>query len=113
MSNDLVNDATVDVDGFLVDGETWTEELGFELAAVSGISKMTDEHWAVVNRLRQGYEAGDPDLLPQIRNVCTSLAMQEDCVSRLFGDPLVAWRIAGLPKPAIDLNAFAPTSELA
>jgi len=112
MSNDLVNDAVLDVDGFLLDGETWTEALGFELAAVAGIEEMTSQHWAIINKLRDDYKIGDPDLLPQIRNVCTSLAMRDDCVTRLFGDPLVAWRVAGLPKPQIGIAAFTPTSEL-
>jgi tRNA 2-thiouridine synthesizing protein E len=113
MGNDLVNDTGLDVDGFLLDGEAWSEELAFELAAAAGIEQLSGEHWAVVNRLREGFEAGHPDRLPQVRNLCSDLAMPEDCVTRLFGDPLVAWRIAGLPRPKAEMAAFTPTSDLA
>lgn len=112
MSSDLVNDAAVDVDGFVQDWEVWSEELALELAAMAGVKRFTDEHWAIIKALRAGYKAGDPDFLPQNRGVCASTDMQEDCVSRLFGDPLVAWRIVGLPKPAGDMQAFAPISDM-
>ncbi len=65
----------------------------------------------MIEALRRRYKLGTAELLPQIRTICASLDQEEDCVSQLFGDPAVAWRIAGLPKPAIDMSAYMSSSD--
>jgi tRNA 2-thiouridine synthesizing protein E len=102
----------MDVDGFVVDGQSWSEELAIELAMVAGIEALTEKHWAVIRTLRDNYVPGEPDWLPQVRGVCRSLGMPNNCVTEMFGDPLVAWRIAGLPKPAADLQGYVPSTSL-
>jgi hypothetical protein len=39
--------------------------------------------------------------------------MDHDCIVRLFGGPVIAWQIAGLPKPGIEWTAHMPESTLA
>lgn len=112
MGNDIVGDVTTDTEGFLTEPAQWSDEVAFELASRAGIAHLTADHWAVIRQLRNDYHAGEPDRFPQVRAICSQLQLPDDCVSRLFGDPAVAWRIAGLPKPATDLSAFMPSSEL-
>ncbi|WP_078120412.1 TusE/DsrC/DsvC family sulfur relay protein [Thiosocius teredinicola] len=111
MSNDIVDDVRTDADGFLLDSSEWSMDVAFELAASAGIDELTPRHAAVIEELRRRYKSGTAGLLPQIRTICASLDQEEDCVSQLFGDPAVAWRIAGLPKSAIDMSAYMPSSE--
>lgn len=113
MSNDIVDNVQTDVDGYLLDGSAWSEAVAFELAAASGIERLSERHWAIIRALREGYAAGDPDLFPRISGICKSLGFGERCISELFGDPVIAWKVAGLPKPAIEPSAHMPTSELA
>jgi hypothetical protein len=39
-------------------------------------------------------------------NVCRELDLTEDCVHRLFGGPVEAWKIAGLPDPGEEARAY-------
>ena len=43
-------------EGYLTEFDEWNEDIGTELAANIGI-EMTDEHWAIVNFLREDYQA--------------------------------------------------------
>lgn len=100
-----------DVDGYLLDANEWSRELALELATDAGLKELTDEHWRIVMLLRERYVEGDPDMFPQVRHLCAELGMSDDCISRHFGDPIVAWRVAGLPKAGIDMSAYIPDSD--
>ncbi|MGD2117991.1 MAG: TusE/DsrC/DsvC family sulfur relay protein [Chromatiales bacterium] len=112
MSSDNVGDTRMDAHGYLLDAGEWSEELAFEISASAGVKQLTPDHWAVIRELRHQYIAGKPDLFPQMQHLCGELDMADDCLANLFGDPVVAWRIAGLPRPAIDMAAYVPNSEL-
>lgn len=111
MSNDITENVQLDTDGFLLNADEWSENVAFELASSAGIRTLTDEHWSVITQLRAEFRAGDPNLFPQIRHICAATEMHSDCVTELFGDPKIAWQIAGLPKAATDMNAYAPSSD--
>ncbi|MGB0722789.1 MAG: TusE/DsrC/DsvC family sulfur relay protein [Gammaproteobacteria bacterium] len=113
MSNDITENVQLDADGFLVDPTEWSQNVAFELASSAGIRSLSPNHWAVIESLRERYQAGDPDLLPRVDTLCARLGLGTHCVSDLFGDPKVAWQIAGLPKAGIDMSAYMPTSECA
>lgn len=70
MTNVPVKKVGMDVDGFVVDGDSWSEQLAIELATAAGIGKMSDGHWAEVRALRKNGMPGDPDWLPLVRGVC-------------------------------------------
>ena len=112
MSNDMVENVQMDVDGFLLEGQHWDEDVAFEVAAAAGIEPLTDRHWAVIQALRESFIAGEPDLFPRMPHICAAIGLDEGCVSDLFGDPLIAWQIAGLPKSGIDMSAYMPSSHL-
>ncbi|MHB8623954.1 MAG: TusE/DsrC/DsvC family sulfur relay protein [Sulfuricaulis sp.] len=94
-----------DQDGFLIMGESWSEQLAIELAAGSGISPLTEEHWRVLHYLRAHFFV--TGALPPERNVCRAIGLAQHCEEKLFGNDLKrAWRIAGLPNPGEEAKAY-------
>jgi tRNA 2-thiouridine synthesizing protein E len=104
----MVSKVRIDTDGYLLDASEWSTELATELAEASGIEKLSATHWKIIRALREHYVDGDPE----IRHFCAGLDLEDGCVTRLFGDPVIAWQIAGLPKSGIDMSAYMPTSHL-
>ena len=113
MNYGQTNAIKTDVDGFVTSPDGWSEEVAIELATAAGIESLTPEHWQVIGALRSAFHEGDPDLFPRLGGICESLGFEQECISKLFDDPLNAWQIAGLPKPANDLSAHMPSSKLA
>jgi sulfur relay (sulfurtransferase) DsrC/TusE family protein len=113
MSNDIVDNVQIDVDGFLCEGGQWNDKVAFELAAAAGIRRLSTQHWQVINALRAAYVAGEPEQYPRVPEVCAALDMDENCIADLFGDSLIAWQVSGLPKPNVELTAHMPGSVLA
>jgi len=101
MSNEGVDNAETGRDDYPAEGAAWTEAIASELASAAGIGELTDAHWRVINALRDNYANGEPDLFLQVPGICAALGMSDDCLTDLFGDPVDAWRVAGLPKSAI------------
>jgi len=102
-----------DVNGFLVDPELWDRDLALRIAAQLDLGELEESHWAVIDYLREHYL--DSSTLPWEGNVCRDLDLIEDCVQRLFGGPIEAWKVAGLPDPGEEartymLNLEAPDS---
>mgnify|MGYP001573785991 CR=1 FL=1 len=46
----------VDEDGFIVDPNHWNEDVARALAGTEGIDELTEEHWGVMNYLRDYYQ---------------------------------------------------------
>ena len=42
----------VDEDGFMQEPEKWNEEVAAALGSTEGVEDLTDDHWKVVNYLR-------------------------------------------------------------
>ena len=69
------------------------------LAQTEGVEEMTDEHWKLVNYLREYYlEFG---IAPMIRKLCKETGFKLKKVYELFpsGPAKGACKVAGLPKP--------------
>ena len=93
------NKVDVDEDGFIQEPEIWTEELASALGKVEGVDALSDEHWQVVNYLRNYYvEFG---VAPMIRKLCKETGFPLKKIYELFpsGPAKGACKIAGLPKP--------------
>ena len=89
----------VDEDGFIVDPSLWTEEVAEALARTEGIDSLTDDHWNIVNYLRNYYlEYG---VAPMIRKLCKETHFTLKEIYEMFptGPAKGACKIAGLPKP--------------
>jgi len=63
------------------------------------IEKLTDEHWAVINYIRQYYL--ENNIAPMVRKVCKNTGLSLKKIFELFpsGPAKGACKIAGLPKP--------------
>lgn len=102
-----LNGATVDADeeGYITDISGWSKELAVLIAADEKI-EMSDDHWEIVNFLRDYYE--EYQIAPAIR-VLTKAAKKSmgpekgnsQYLYELFpyGPAKQACKIAGLPKP--------------
>lgn len=89
----------VDEDGFIQDPAKWDENLAKALAETEEIHQMTEDHWKVVNYLRNYYlEFG---IAPMIRKLCKETGFSLKYIYELFpsGPAKGACKIAGLPKP--------------
>ncbi|WP_457648420.1 TusE/DsrC/DsvC family sulfur relay protein [Profundibacter sp.] len=94
-----------DEEGYITDLSDWTPELAEVIAKAEGV-EMTDEHWAVVNFLRDYYE--EYQIAPAVRVLIKSIKKSmgpevgnNKYMYELFpyGPAKQACKIAGLPKP--------------
>ena len=91
--------AQLDVEGFLIDGSSWTPEIAEAIARRAGIDSLGDKHWRVVALCRE--EAARRGRSPDLQRLCSLAALDLAALCHLFGadpGPTIA-RIAGHPKP--------------
>jgi dissimilatory sulfite reductase related protein len=89
----------VDEDGFIEDPGTWNADVALALATTEGIAELTEEHWKVMNYLRNYFlEFG---VAPMIRKLCKETGYPLKRIYELFpsGPAKGACKLAGLPKP--------------
>ena len=101
MTEFQVGDSTIDVDedGFIQEPDLWNKDVAAALGKTEGVDDITEEHWKVVNFLREYYlEFG---VAPMIRKLCKSTGFKLNKIYELFpsGPAKGACKIAGLPKP--------------
>ncbi len=89
----------IDEDGFIQDPTQWDEAVAADLAKTEGVDQLTDQHWKLVNYLRQYYL--DYNMAPMIRKLCKETGLKLKDVYDLFpsGPAKGACKVAGLPKP--------------
>ena len=91
---------TVDVneEGYFTTPSQWTKDIGAEIAKELDIL-LTDQHYAIIEWLRNRHNAGDA---LSIRSINHSGVLDVKTFYQLFpGAPLKkATKIAGIPKPA-------------
>ena len=92
-------DIAVDEDGFVENPEDWDEEIAAAMALDEGIQELTDEHWKMINYLREYYLKFG--IAPMIRKLCKDTGFKLKYVYELFpsGPAKGACKLAGLPKP--------------
>jgi tRNA 2-thiouridine synthesizing protein E len=89
-----------DRDGFLVDPSKWSPEIaGFIAKEQEKIEELTEEHWKVIDYLREYYKKYD--FAPPIRMVVKKSGISLEKIYDLFpsGPAKGACKVAGLPKP--------------
>jgi len=85
----------VDEDGFMQEPDKWNEEVAKALATTEGVNEMTDEHWKLVNYLRNYFlQFG---VAPMIRKLCKETGYDLKKVYALFpsGPAKGACKVAG------------------
>jgi tRNA 2-thiouridine synthesizing protein E len=89
----------LDEDGFLQEPELWNEELANQLAKMEEVEELTDEHWKVINYLREYFQ--EYGIAPMVRKLCKDTGFDLKKIYALFpsGPAKGACKIAGLTKP--------------
>ena len=89
----------VDEDGFMQEPDKWNEEVAKALATTEGVDDMTEDHWKLVNYLRDYYLKYG--IAPMIRKLCKETGFSLKKVYELFpsGPAKGACKVAGLSKP--------------
>ena len=89
----------VDEDGFIQDPGEWDENVATALAKTEAVDEMTEDHWKVVNYLRDYYL--EYNMAPMIRKLCKETGFKLKEIYDLFpsGPAKGACKVAGLPKP--------------
>ena len=89
----------IDEDGFIQDPTAWDEAVAADLAKTESVDEMTEEHWKLVNYLRDYYL--EFNMAPMIRKVCKETGFKVKKLYELFpsGPAKGACKVAGLPKP--------------
>lgn len=101
MGEFAVGDRTleIDEDGFIQNPDEWDKDVAAALAKTEGVEELGDEHWKVVEYLRQYFlEYG---VAPMIRKLCKATGFKLKKIYQLFpsGPAKGACKVAGLPKP--------------
>ncbi|MGD9385409.1 MAG: TusE/DsrC/DsvC family sulfur relay protein [Thioalkalispiraceae bacterium] len=94
----------VDEDGFLLDPERWNANLASTLASQFGIESLTDEHWLVINALRDYFNKFG--VAPAMNHISNQYGKDKNWVHSLFGDCLHAWCVVGLPNPGEEAKSY-------
>lgn len=97
---------TLDPDGYLEDIESWNEKTACALADHEGVSDtcpLSEDQMDILKFIREYYRKFEA--FPIVRAVCKNVGQPKDCQYTHFPDPIVAWKIAGLPKPTPEVLA--------
>ena len=89
----------VDEDGFLDDPTVWNQDVALDFATTEGVAELTENHWKVINYLRNYYlQFG---IAPMIRKLCKETGFKLNQIYEMFpsGPAKGACKLAGLPKP--------------
>ena len=89
----------VDEDGFMQEPDQWNKDVAAALGTTEGVDDLTDDHWKLVDYLRNYYlQFG---VAPMIRKLCKETGFDLKRVYELFpsGPAKGACKVAGLPKP--------------
>ena len=92
-------DVELDEDGFLDDPLTWNEDVAKALGLTEDVEELTEEHWKMINYLRDYYEQFG--VAPMVRKMCKDTGYDQKKIYVLFpgGPGKGACKVAGLPKP--------------
>ena len=90
----------VNEEGFLAHPEEWNQDVALFLAKdQEGLDSLNDQHWSVINYIREYYL--EKSLAPMVRLICKTTGLKLREIYQLFpsGPAKGAAKLAGLPKP--------------
>jgi len=94
----------IDEDGFIQEPDKWSKEVAedlgkLEAAYAPGEDKMGEDHWKLVDYLRNYYL--EYEIAPPIRMLVRQTGIDHKRIYELFpkGPAVGACKVAGLPKP--------------
>jgi len=89
--------SSVDKDGYLINFDDWNEEVAQVLAEREGFGRLTNQQLDILKFIRDYYK--NYNFFPVLNAVCKNVKQPNECMAEYFMEPLVAWKLAGLPKP--------------
>jgi TusE/DsrC/DsvC family sulfur relay protein len=89
----------IDEDGFIQEPDKWNNAMAEDIAKLENAFPMGEDHWKIVNYLRDYYVKFE--IAPPIRMLCKQTGLDLKKIYQLFpsGPAKGACKIAGLPKP--------------
>jgi TusE/DsrC/DsvC family sulfur relay protein len=87
----------IDEEGYLVNFDDWDEAVAATLAGREGLADLTDDKLAALRFIREYYKKYN--YFPILNAICKNIHKPKDCVQEDFINALLAWKLAGLPKP--------------
>ena len=89
----------VDEDGFIQEPEKWNKEVAEDMAKMENASPMGEDHWKLVNYLRDYFVKYE--IAPPVRMLVKQTGLDLKKIYQLFpgGPAKGACKVAGLPKP--------------
>jgi len=89
-----------DEDGFLTAMSSWSRSMAQELADKNDIGPLSEEHWKVIEFVKNYYETYGTG--PPVVKIGKTTGMSADEICGLFPCGVVrgAYRLAGLPRPS-------------
>jgi dissimilatory sulfite reductase related protein len=89
----------VDEDGFIQEPDKWNKAVAEDIAKLENAYPMTEEHWKLVNYLRDYFVKFE--IAPPIRMLVKQTGLDLKHIYELFpgGPAKGACKVAGLPKP--------------
>lgn len=97
----------LDSEGYLARFDDWTEQIACAMADREGISAecpLTEERMAILRFMRDYFVKFNS--FPVLNAICKHVHQAKDCTYEHFPDPIIAWKIAGLPKPTTEVFAY-------
>jgi len=89
----------LDEDGYMENPDEWNPEIAFAIATTDDIRELTENHWIVINYLRDYFRQFG--IAPMIRKLCKETGFSLKEIYDLFpsGPAKGACKVAGLSKP--------------
>jgi TusE/DsrC/DsvC family sulfur relay protein len=87
----------IDEEGYLVNFDDWDDSVAGILARREGLPDLTEDKLAALRFIREYYKKYN--YFPILNAICKNIHKPKDCIHEDFMNGLVAWKLAGLPKP--------------
>lgn len=89
----------LDTSGFLLSHENWNREMARRLAEANDLGPLTEDHWKIIEFVRQYYLKHHEG--PPVVRIGKSTGLSPTRICELFpcGIARGAYRLAGLPRP--------------
>lgn len=94
----------IDEEGYLVNFDDWEEAVANALAVREGLADLTDDKLAALRFIREYYKKYN--YFPILNAICKNIHKPRNCVQEDFLNALLAWKLAGLPKPGEPIHSL-------
>lgn len=87
----------LDEEGYLININDWNEKVAQMIAIREGLGILNNDQLEILKFINEYYKKYN--YFPVLNFVCKNIHQPKDCIAEKLIDPIVAGKIAGLPKP--------------